>query len=102
MKPSLHRSIGKQFNLTLMQLSLFQCEYCGAVIVVIPTLNNSVLPVEVIEGNTYSDEDVFDSNIHTSHLKKCKALADAWHEKKLMHIKRINPFSQLNVKELCR
>lgn len=60
-----------------MQLKKFICKYCKKRFVIMPTHNNSLLPVEV-DGKVYDGEEVFDSKHHLSHLLNCKGRQEDW------------------------
>lgn len=68
-----------------------KCEFCKTALVVMDTDNGSVLPVEMQEGQLYTDDDVYDKNIHKSHLLNCPKQAAAWVVKRRKYIKVILP-----------
>ena len=64
-------------------LKPFRCSHCKKRLVVMDTSNDSVLPIEIPEGDLiYTTDEVFDGKIHKSHLKNCPGLQSEWKEKK--------------------
>lgn len=62
------------------------CEFCGVKLIVLPTSNGSVLPVEIKAGQKYTDDTEFNKSVHTSHLLNCPQQAKAWPAKKRKYI----------------
>ena len=71
----------------MTNLKPFRCSHCKQRLVVMDTQNDSVLPIEIPEGDLiYSADEVFDGRIHKSHLKNCPKLQSEWKEKKMKFI----------------
>jgi len=83
-------------------LKPYRCGHCKKRIVILPTETNSVLPVEIPEGQITLEDEMFNSAKHTSHLLNCAGLQKEWKEKKMRFIERQNPFEFLSPKELAR
>jgi len=77
-----------------------KCEFCNKALIVLPTSNGSVLPVEVQSGRIYTDDDVYDAKKDRSHLLSCKPQAQGWQLKKKKYIKAILP--NISPKQLHR
>ncbi|QQS35749.1 MAG: hypothetical protein IPM56_16130 [Ignavibacteriales bacterium] len=76
-------------------LKPFRCGHCKTRLVVMKTNNDSVIPVEIAEGElTLKDDCVFNSRDFVSHLKNCKKLQAEWNEKKKQFLPKINPFKK--------
>ena len=69
---------------------VFKCGNCGKRLVVMDTVNNSVIPVELPEGVVYEDDEVFDGRVHISHLKNCSKLQSEWAQKKMKFVRQRN------------
>lgn len=83
-------------------LKPFRCGHCKQRLVILYTETNSVLPVEIPEGEILIEDEQFNASIHKSHLLKCIPLRNEWNEKKKKFIERENPFGFLTPKELAK
>lgn len=64
-------------------LKRFKCKFCDTWFVIMRTDNNKTLvPVEVKEGETYTDDMFYDVKLHNSHLKNCEDRAQDWQKMK--------------------
>lgn len=71
-------------------LQPYTCSHCGKRIVVMRT-ERSVLPVEIQNKQSvpFTDEDRFNSKLHTSHLLNCKGMQKDWPVKREWFMKKI-------------
>lgn len=65
----------------------FKCSDCQTRVVVLHTSTGSFIPVEAEQDRTYLANEIFDSSVHTSHLKNCLPLARRWEKLKKMFLK---------------
>lgn len=70
-------------------LKVFACGDCGKKIVIMATNTGSVLPVEVKPGDAFTDDDIFKSDKHSSHLMNCSKLQSRWNTVKKSFVKNI-------------
>ncbi len=70
------------------------------------TMNDSVLPIEIPEGDLiYTADEIFDGKIHKSHLKNCSGLQSEWSKKKMRFIYERNAlaaFAPVTLEERTR
>jgi hypothetical protein len=55
----------------------YPCKHCKTRFKILPTKSGSWLPVEFING-VPPEDDEFNPEIHTSHLKNCKPRREDW------------------------
>ena len=71
----------------MFQLKVFKCKYCKTRFVVMLTENNSMLPVEINNGETFGEDIIFDAQRHRSHLLNCKGRQEDWSTLKKHYMK---------------
>ena len=54
-----------------MNLKVYRCHHCKTRFVVMETPTNEYLPVEISEGQSYEDDEIFNWKVHKSHLLNC-------------------------------
>ncbi|HQI42434.1 MAG TPA: hypothetical protein PK665_15170 [Ignavibacteriaceae bacterium] len=86
----------------MANLNVKKCGNCWTRIVIMNTKTGSILPVEVEEGKTYTDDDVFDYKIHKSHLLKCVEMRNRWKRFQYDFFKRQESLLALSDKDLLR
>lgn len=62
----------------MADLKVHKCGDCGQRIVIMDTQTGSILPVEVEDTKTFTEDDTFNYRLHKSHLLKCIPLRNRW------------------------
>lgn len=78
------------------------CGHCGKQLFIMWTVKNRVLPVEVEPGRQYNSTDLYDKEVHKSHLLNCVPLQQNWLVTSNKLIKKMTSALALSPKDLCR
>ena len=85
-------------------LKIYKCQHCKTRFVAMRTFTQSLLPVEVENGQEYDDDDMFDEKRHKSHLLTCLPRRLEWKfiKKKMLDIENREIAEALSPKNLLR
>ena len=71
-------------------LKIFKCTHCHGLFVIMETIRNKLLPINVSKNENISSDEIFDSSKRRCHFKDCGKRADDWGK-----IKKIYEFNDV-------